>query len=272
MDKATAVDDIKTLNAITLKEITTPTPLADFGKVYTKADNVMYFQSGDGVEHAIQLGTTDYGEMGNVYGSSATEALATADQWQAMYHANITGAAPHLNSGFSFVAGKAGVIASIADAGAGDVTVTDVGHGLLTGDYITINGCADANYNGVFEVKSAPTADTFTITATWGATDTGVWQMGSYLLCASASQYRIVWNASFSQSLNNTQTSLVEIFMNTTPSVKSASRRLLANNTDVGSIGGNGLMQLAVGDRIWFAVQTTAAQTLTYTVRNATIQ
>ena len=50
---------------------------------------------------AILLTPIYYGEMGNIYGESATEAIATADQWQAMYHANITGTDPHLNNGFS---------------------------------------------------------------------------------------------------------------------------------------------------------------------------
>lgn len=38
---------------LTLKETTTPTADATYGKIYTKTDNLLYFQSGDGVEHAI---------------------------------------------------------------------------------------------------------------------------------------------------------------------------------------------------------------------------
>jgi hypothetical protein len=38
---------------LTMAETTTPTALADYGKVYTKNDNQLYFQSGDGVEHQI---------------------------------------------------------------------------------------------------------------------------------------------------------------------------------------------------------------------------
>uniref|UniRef100_A0A6M3JMI2 Uncharacterized protein n=1 Tax=viral metagenome TaxID=1070528 RepID=A0A6M3JMI2_9ZZZZ len=37
-DNATLVVDIESGNAITLKEITTPTAKANYGKVYTKAD------------------------------------------------------------------------------------------------------------------------------------------------------------------------------------------------------------------------------------------
>jgi len=39
--------------ALVLAEITTPTPLASFGKIYTKTDNRAYFQDGAGVEKLI---------------------------------------------------------------------------------------------------------------------------------------------------------------------------------------------------------------------------
>ena len=39
--------------SVTLKETTTPTALADHGKVYTKNDNKLYFQDGAGTEHEI---------------------------------------------------------------------------------------------------------------------------------------------------------------------------------------------------------------------------
>jgi hypothetical protein len=38
-----------------IKETTTPTADTDYGKVYTKADNKLYFQDGTGVEHEIAL-------------------------------------------------------------------------------------------------------------------------------------------------------------------------------------------------------------------------
>lgn len=44
---------IKVDEEITLKEITTPTPVENYGKVYTKADNQLYFQDGAGNEHLI---------------------------------------------------------------------------------------------------------------------------------------------------------------------------------------------------------------------------
>jgi hypothetical protein len=38
---------------LTLKETVTPGTDTNYGKVYTKSDNKLYFQSGDGVEHVI---------------------------------------------------------------------------------------------------------------------------------------------------------------------------------------------------------------------------
>jgi len=213
--------------------------------------------------------SADYGEMGNI--TDADEVLASADQWYGMYAAEITGSSPHLNSGFTFQAGSNGVIAS-SDTGAGSsVTFTDAAHGLLAGDFITLNGMSDASYNGVYEVQSV-TTDTFTITETnTTASETGFWQMGSYLEVPTAGVYRGAWNASFSQSDNATRISIVTPFINTTQSTKAVATRAIDNNTDVGSIGGNGLMSFSAGDRIWFACQSNDPQTLTFTIRNITI-
>ena len=49
-----AVSGLATLHGgLALKETTTPTALADHGKIYTKADNKLYFQDGAGTEHEI---------------------------------------------------------------------------------------------------------------------------------------------------------------------------------------------------------------------------
>ena len=214
------------------------------------------------------LGITDYGEMGNTV--DATEVCQSADEWHGMFNANINASAPHLTQGFIFTAGKEGVIASVADNGSGDIRVTDVAHGLLTGDYITIQASVAA-YTGIQTVTKI-TDDTFDcVGETYSATATGTWQMGSYLRVSHTGLLRGVWNCSFSQSLNNTQTSQITPVINTTISTKALASRLLTNNTDVGSVGGNGLMQFTSSDRIWFVCKSTSAQTLTFTTRNVSI-
>ncbi len=40
---------------IQMQETTTPAAVSGYGKIYTKADNKLYFQDGSGFEHAIQL-------------------------------------------------------------------------------------------------------------------------------------------------------------------------------------------------------------------------
>ena len=74
------------------------------------------------------------------------------------------------------------------DASKSVVTVTiDSGeHGFVAGDFINISGGAPAEYNGVIEVTSTPTAATFTYSAVAGDTITD----------ASVSFYKIQANIS----------------------------------------------------------------------------
>lgn len=65
-----------------------------------------------------------------------------------------------------------GAIASFSDAGGGEVTATDVAHGLSTGQ--TVNIADTVNYNGTY-VITVLTVDTFKFTAVWVATETGNW-------------------------------------------------------------------------------------------------
>jgi hypothetical protein len=66
-------------------------------------------------------------------------------------------------------------VTAIADAGGGDIVVTAAGNAYSVDDIITHVGFADSNYNGTFRVKTidSPTADDYTVTATFGATGTG---------------------------------------------------------------------------------------------------
>ena len=41
--------------AIALKETVTPSADTDYGKIYTKNDNKLYFQDGAGSEHEVSL-------------------------------------------------------------------------------------------------------------------------------------------------------------------------------------------------------------------------
>lgn len=252
---------------IYLDETTTPTAKADKIASYGKADNEKYFQDGAGVEKRLKTGTSDYGEMGNVYGSSSTEVIHSAGEWHAFFHANLTGASPHLNNNFTFIAGMDGSgTTTTAQAGA-SINIADTAHGLATGDFVTVQS---ANHAGVGTVLLVD-VDNFEVDISYVGDEAITWQMGSYLLVSSAGVYRGVWNAGITQGAPNSQTSLVFPFVNTTQSLKAVSPRLVDNSSDIGAIGGNGLMSFSANDRIWFAAQSTAAQTLTLLVFNVTI-
>ncbi len=74
-----------------------------------------------------------------------------------------------------------GTITAFADYSAtvaGTVLVTDASHGLATGNSITIAGTT--SYNGTYTVTYVG-ANTFYITATWVATETGTWTQNHYV-------------------------------------------------------------------------------------------
>lgn len=63
-------------------------------------------------------------------------------------------------------------ITAVADAGGGDITVTTSGdHPLYAGDSVTISGTT--SYDGDYTVVSRASGTTFTVTATFVATETG---------------------------------------------------------------------------------------------------
>jgi len=270
--KVTVTDtlEIKGAGTLSLHETTTPGAVSDYGKIYTKSDNKLYFQDGAGNEHLVTLGASDYGEMGNVEGSVATEVLAEADQWYGCYHANIN--AGEL-LGWTYTDGQAGVIASTGTTPGSSVTINDVGHGLSVGDWIFINGTT--SYNGVYEVATVPNSDSFTIAETNSEADEGggnaAWQEGSYLECATAGFYRGVWTANVTQSESAARTTHLAPFINGTGMTKAYSRVYLENTNDIAQPHGNGLIHFSVGDRIHFGVKTSDAQTINFLVRNVSI-
>lgn len=66
-----------------------------------------------------------------------------------------------------------GVIASTANPGGGKVNMTSTDHGLFTGNWVIITDTT--SYNGTFKVTKIDD-DTFQITDTWVANETGNWE------------------------------------------------------------------------------------------------
>jgi len=215
-------------------------------------------------------GSGDYSEMGNVHGSDATEVLAVADQWYAMYHANINSG---LLEGWTYTDGHAGAISATSTGAGATVTMTSAGHTLAAGDWVTINGTT--TYNGIEEIVSISGND-FVITETNSEADEGggdaAFQEGSYLECVITGKYRGIWTCSFKQSAANAQTTIMSPFVNGTQLDKDTSEEYLANANDVATPAGNGIINFTAGQRIWFGVQSTVAQTITSKVRNVSIE
>ena len=85
--RAVGTGDTVNEGAIGLKEIATPVALADYGKIYTKADNILYFQDGEGAENAVgghpivksfSASTQGLGASPDVYVAGYYEAPAAA--------------------------------------------------------------------------------------------------------------------------------------------------------------------------------------------------
>jgi hypothetical protein len=66
----------------------------------------------------------------------------------------------------------AGTIAVDTSKSVVTVTIGSGEHGFVSGDFINISGAAPAEYNGVIEITSTPTAGTFTFNAVAGDTIT----------------------------------------------------------------------------------------------------
>ena len=62
-----------------IPEITTPDAIADWGAIFTRNDNELYFIDGAGVEHVVSLAGDAYGEM--FVATTQTQSIAVVDTW-----------------------------------------------------------------------------------------------------------------------------------------------------------------------------------------------
>lgn len=168
-------------------------------------------------------------------------------------------------SGFTFDAGSTGPIANTSDNG-GTLRITDVGHGLVTGDVVTITGLATASQNDVTAITRIDddTFDCDDITFATGS-ETGTWNQGSHLIAGTdaAGTYLIHLTHSTTSALVN-KTFEWHIYIDTTRQDNMGLRRRFSS-TDVGVIAGSAIITVAVGNKIWLAVQNqTDANNLTH--------
>ena len=166
--------------------------------------------------------------------------------------------------GWTFDAGGTGPIASYATADGGASTaVNDVGHGLVTGDIISIND--STNYNGIHEVTKV-TDDQFKISVAFAGDDGASNQVKPSTLTAGANaagEYQIGYTLSCSKGAGTAATVLYKVFVNTTADAKLTIKRVVSG-TDTGAMAGQGLVTIAAGDQIFLGFNTSNTDDLTF--------
>ena len=243
-------------------------------KIRTESAGFVYFDSVMIVEGSIcpafspkpLTGAPTYGEM-YIYNNSNVTVIETADTPIALRQIS-----EGLNSGFIFHAGSTGAITAYADYSgtvAGTVLVTDVGHGLATGDIITIRG--STNYNGIFAV-TVVSVDTFYITDTWVADDgASDWDQGASLTAqpGAAGIYTSTWQMTTAPA--GACRVLFKANINITPQDKSSAGRELAIN-DEDNNSSTCLLDVSEGDIIWLSAQSDATTDITNGYGNINIE
>lgn len=203
--------------------------------------------------------STDFAEM--VLHDNST---ATAINSQNKEHAGrIIGTGDLQN--WTFTAGTTGSIANTADNG-GTLRITDVGHGLITGDIVAITGLATAAQNDVTVITRIDddTFDCDDISFVTGS-ETGIWDQGSYLTAGTDAigKYFLSLSSSVSSASAN-QTFEWHIYINATRQDEGAIRRKFSS-TDIGNISSSGILTIADGDRVWVAISNfTSTANLTH--------
>ena len=156
--------------------------------------------------------------------------------------------------GFVFAAGSTGAITNSADNG-GTLRLTDVAHGLSTGAVVSVTGLPTAANNNITRVTVID-VDTFDCDdiAFAGAGETGIWYEGDKFTTLQGSQgiYKISFH-SFGTSAAVNKEFEYEVFVNNIPQENIEAARKYAAS-DLGTVGGGGLITLAAGDIITFAM------------------
>ena len=249
-----------------LKEVaTSPGTITGTGQLYTKSTNRVYFKDGDGVEHTLFYTDTNYAEM--YMDANATALVIETASTPIMSRLWTTG----LVNGWTFVAGTTGAITAYADHSgtvAGTVKATDAGHGLSTGDIISIRGTT--NYNGIFSITKIDN-DNFYFTDTWveddGASD---WDQGAYLLAGSGAAG--IYSLQFNVTVAGTQGDICtfQAYVNTLPCTRCTIQRKFPN-ADIGTPSSGSLVTIAAGDRLSLVVTSDDTNSITISYGNLSI-
>ena len=236
-------------------ETTTPSATANYGAIYTKTDNKLYFQDGAGSEKEVTTTDTFHAMM---YDEDNTDAFVVNDTALAhVYHTN--GIASANLNGWTFDAGGAGTsiaVSSVADAGGGEITVTTgAAHGLAANDIISLTNMSDATYDGVYVVESIGDSTHFNVTVAYNADSTGTVDQAATLTAStgSAGTYLVNWTASATSAVNN-ETFDFCLYNNATIVTGSKIRRKFGTGGDFGAMAGAVILSISDADKLSFSL------------------
>lgn len=269
-DGAGGIKNIRAISEgpVNLKEITTPVAVPDYGAIYTKTDNKLYFQDGAGVEHEIFIVGNYYAEM-YLDSNAVATVIETADTPIALRHCTAGSL-----SGWTFNAGSTGAITAYTDYGgtvAGTVKATSAAHGLTTGDVITIRGTT--SYNGIFAITVID-VDNFYFTDTWVADDgASDWDEGDYLIAGSgaAGVYAISWGLSLTEGGTAGSILTGQLCVGASIEKKSIGSRKFATN-DKGGVSGRSIVSISDGERVCFLVISSGTNDITAKYGNLSLR
>ena len=218
------------------------------GSIYPKADNKLYFQDGAGTEKVVHTIDTAFGEMHVTGGAPYT--IDVSGEW----HGYTGLSADQLGVTISFGAGASGTDTTeyaTHNGGAETKITTTAAHPFVAGDICVITG--STTYDGIYTVTEDVDANNFAIDTAFGADDTtnGTYTLPDRLVvgASGAGDYSACWYASGSSASADTYT--FGIYINVIIDHQS-SRKFPVN--DIGSWSGGGIITLAVGDVVWFAI------------------
>ncbi|GAF77045.1 unnamed protein product, partial [marine sediment metagenome] len=172
-------------------------------------------------------------------------------------------------NGFTYHAGSTGAITEYAD-GTGKVLVTDEGHGLVTGDIISIRGTT--NYNGIWVITKV-NANSFTIPDTWVADDgASDWDQGSYLLAGDSVNgvYTMAFTISMLESGAAGSDLHIQTYVNGNACPK-CEAHLTTGNNKLSSLAGHSINALVAGDRFSITVESSGVNTVTVAHGNLSV-
>jgi len=231
-------------SVLVLPETTTPTALADHGKIYFKSDNKMYAQDGAGTEVEVVGATTNLAEM-------QAQSLAQTIDTISVPHA-VSGMSTGVVSGWTFDAGHTAAISAAADQGGGLVRFTAT-NTLAAGDWVTITGTT--SYNGVEQVVAA-TGSNFDVTATFASNESGTFAQGSHLIAGTGSAGSYLMNWANTGVASGNDVFQMDCYVEGTSQPKGSAQRKFST-TDTGNFGATAILTIADDNVMWFAVTNT---------------